>query len=104
MNKKGIYRYNRQNVCIAKVFHSLSNPFLKQELEEDVKVEKGSLVITLTPKTAPRKIKIQNLHPPDSRPELPEKTLRHAANTPQKHKETPLLKREGSIKTQILHK
>jgi hypothetical protein len=50
MNKKGIYHYNRQNVCIVKVFHNLSSPFLKQELEEDVKVEKGSLVITLTPR------------------------------------------------------
>jgi hypothetical protein len=47
---------------IPKEHHETVKPFLKQDLDLSVKLEKGSLIITLTPV----------------------KTFRHAANTPEK--------------------
>jgi hypothetical protein len=47
---------------IPKEHHETVKPFLKQDLDLSVKLEKGSLVVTLTPA----------------------KTFRHAANTPEK--------------------
>jgi hypothetical protein len=51
MKNKRVYNYERRNVSIIKEFHSVSDPFLKQELLEKVIVQNGSLVIVLTPKT-----------------------------------------------------
>jgi hypothetical protein len=50
MRGKRVYRYDRRNVAIIKKFHSISDPFLKQELTETVTVQKGSLVIVLSPR------------------------------------------------------
>jgi hypothetical protein len=47
---------------IPKEHHETVKPFLKQDLDLSVKLENGSLVVTLTPA----------------------KTFRHAANTPDK--------------------
>jgi hypothetical protein len=49
---KGKYNYERRNVSVIKRYHPVSNPFLKQELDEKVMVHTGSLVIVLTPKKA----------------------------------------------------
>jgi len=53
LKSKRIYRYTRQSVSIVKRFHSVSAPFLKRDLEQNVKVQDGSLIIVLTPKTVP---------------------------------------------------
>jgi len=53
LKSKLIYRYTRQSVSIVKRFHSVSAPFLKRDLEQNVKVQDGSLIIVLTPKTVP---------------------------------------------------
>ena len=52
-NSKSISHKVRQNVCITKKNHSLTKPFLKQDLDEAVTVENGSLIIKLTPKIRP---------------------------------------------------
>lgn len=57
---KRLYHYKRQSLCIVKRFHSISAPFLQQDIEEDVTVQNGSLIITLTPKNRPaERIKAQ---------------------------------------------
>src|SRR3990170_2671825 len=53
LNSKNIYLYDRRTVCIIKEHHLLSEPFLKQKLNETVRVENGSLIIVLTPKQQP---------------------------------------------------
>jgi hypothetical protein len=50
LNSKRLYHYSRQSVSIVKKFHSVSAPFLKQDLKQNVTVQNGSLVIVLTPK------------------------------------------------------
>jgi hypothetical protein len=50
LNSKRIYNYGREHVTIIKKYHSATVPFLKQDLEEKVWVESGSLIIKLTPK------------------------------------------------------
>jgi hypothetical protein len=52
---KRIYNYERRNVSIIKRYHPVSDPFLKQELDEKVTVQEGALVIVLTPKKLQKK-------------------------------------------------
>jgi hypothetical protein len=51
LNSKHIYNYEREQVTIIKKYHSTSKPFRGQDLEEEVWVQNGSLIIKLTPKT-----------------------------------------------------
>jgi hypothetical protein len=53
LNSKRIYRYEREQVAILKKYHLTSEPFLEQDLEQNVTVQNGSLVIKLTPKKRP---------------------------------------------------
>lgn len=62
LKSKRVYEYERISLHIPKKFHEAIKPYLDGDLDPKVTVEKGSLVVTLTPL----------------------KTLRHAANTPQK--------------------
>jgi hypothetical protein len=54
LNNKNIYKYEREQVTIIKKYHSTSKPFRGQDLEEEVWVQNGSLIIKLTPKEPPR--------------------------------------------------
>lgn len=62
LKSKRVYEYERISLHIPKKLHGAIKPYLNQDLDLEVKTEKGSLVVTLTPS----------------------KTLRHAANTLQK--------------------
>ena len=50
MKGKNIYQYDRRNVALLKKFHSATDAFLNQDLDEQVSVQNGALVIILTPK------------------------------------------------------
>jgi hypothetical protein len=50
MRGKRVYRYERRNVAILKKFHSVSEGFLKEDLDERVTVQNGSLIIVLSPR------------------------------------------------------
>ena len=50
LNNKRIYHYEREHVTIIKKYHLTSKPFREQDLDEQVWVENGSLMIKLTPK------------------------------------------------------
>jgi hypothetical protein len=54
LNNKRVYNYGREHVTIIKKYQSATAPFLKQDLEEKVWVQNGSLMIKLTPKETPR--------------------------------------------------
>jgi len=60
LKSKRVYEYERISLHIPKKFHKAIKPYLEQDLDLKVTVEKDSLVVTLTPL----------------------KTLRHAANDP----------------------
>jgi hypothetical protein len=62
LNTKRTYEYKRLSLDIPRKFHETIKPFLEKELEIEVKLENDIAVITLTP----------------------EKTFRHAENTPDK--------------------
>jgi hypothetical protein len=62
LNSKRVYEYERISLHIPKKFHEATKPYLEQDLDLRVTIEKDSLVVTLTPL----------------------KTLRHAANDPAK--------------------
>ena len=49
LHNKRVYNYEREHVTIIKKYHSATAPFLKQDLEEKVWVQNGSLMIKLTP-------------------------------------------------------
>ena len=46
---KNLYEYERLTLDIPREFHSKVKPFLKQDLEMDVRMKGSYLVITLTP-------------------------------------------------------
>jgi hypothetical protein len=50
MKGKCVYRYDRINVAILKKFHSVIRAFLKEDLDEHVIVQNGSIVIILSPR------------------------------------------------------
>jgi len=62
LNSKRMYEYERVSLPIPKNFHDMIRSFSKEDLDLEAKVEKGSLILKLTPV----------------------KTLRHAANDPTK--------------------
>ena len=62
LNSKRVYEYERISLHVPKKFHEAIKPYLEKDLDLKVTIEKGSLVVTLTPL----------------------KTLRHAANDPAK--------------------
>jgi antitoxin component of MazEF toxin-antitoxin module len=62
LKTKRTYEYERLSLDIPRKFHEAIKPFLEQDLEVEVKLENDVVVITLTP----------------------EKTFRHAENTPEK--------------------
>lgn len=62
LRAKRIYEYGRMSLDIPKKFHELLKPFLAKDLNIDVKLENNIAVISLSP----------------------EKTFRHAENTPDK--------------------
>jgi hypothetical protein len=62
LNSKRVYEYERISLHVPKKFHEAIKPFLEEDLDLKVTVEKDSLVVTLTPL----------------------KALRHAASGPEK--------------------
>ena len=62
LNSKRVYEYERISLHIPKKFHEEIEPYLEEDLDLKVTVEKDSLIIALTPA----------------------KTLRHAAGDPAK--------------------
>lgn len=50
LNKKRVYNYTRQSVCILKKFHAVTDQFLEQDLTQNITVQANSQVITLSPK------------------------------------------------------
>jgi len=62
LNSKRVYEYERISLHIPKKFHEAVKPYLEEDLDLKVTIEKDSLVVTLKPT----------------------KTLRHAANDPAK--------------------
>ena len=62
LKSKRVYEYERISLHVPKKSHEAIKPYLEQDLDLKVTVEKDSLAFTLTPL----------------------KTLRHAANTPEK--------------------
>ena len=60
LNSKRVYEYERISLHIPKEFHETIKPYLEEDLDLKVTIEKDSLVVALTPL----------------------KTLRHAANDP----------------------
>jgi len=65
LRAKRTYEYERMSLDIPRKFHEALKPLIQQDFIVDVKPEKDSVVITLTPA----------------------KTFRHAANTCQKQQE-----------------
>lgn len=49
LKSKRVYTYERMSLHIPKEHHETVKPFLRQDLDLSVKLEKGSLVVTLTP-------------------------------------------------------
>ena len=62
LNSKRMYEYERISLSIPKMFHETIQLYLEQDLDLEVTIENGSLILTLSPV----------------------KTLRHAANAPAK--------------------
>ena len=62
LKTKRTYKYERLSLDIPRKFHETIGPLLKQDFDVEVKLEKDSVILTLTP----------------------EKTFRHAENTPDK--------------------
>jgi hypothetical protein len=62
LKSKRVYEYERISLHIPRKLHEAIKPYLEEDLDLKATVEKGSLLITLTPA----------------------KTLRHAANDPAK--------------------
>ena len=62
LKTKRTYEYERLSLDIPKKYHKTIAPLLKQDFDIEVKLDKGSVILTLTP----------------------EKTFRHAENTPDK--------------------
>jgi hypothetical protein len=62
LNSKRVYEYERISLHIPRKLHEAIKPYLKEDLDLRVATEKGFLILILTPT----------------------KTLRHAANTPEK--------------------
>ncbi|MCJ7469568.1 hypothetical protein MUO74_03585 [Candidatus Bathyarchaeota archaeon] len=62
LKSKRVYEYERISLHIPRKLHEAIKPYLEEDLDLKVTVEKGSLLITLTPA----------------------KTFRHAANNPAK--------------------
>ena len=49
LNSKRVYEYERISLHVPKKFHETVKPYLEQDLDIEVTIEKGSLVVTLTP-------------------------------------------------------
>ena len=62
LKTKRTYEYERLSLDIPKKYHKTIEPLLKQDFDVEVKLENDSVILTLTP----------------------EKTFRHAENTPDK--------------------
>jgi len=62
LKTKHTYEYERLSLDIPKKYHKTMAPLLKQDFEIEVKLENDSVILTLAP----------------------EKTFRHAENTPDK--------------------
>ena len=62
LKTKRTYEYERLSLDIPKKYHQTIAPLLKQDFDVEVKLENDSVILTLTP----------------------EKTFRHAENTPDK--------------------
>jgi hypothetical protein len=62
LKTKRTYEYERLSLDIPKKYHKVIEPLLKQDFDIEVKLENESVILTLTP----------------------QKTFRHAENTPDK--------------------
>jgi len=62
LKTKHTYEYERLSLDIPRKFHKAIEPLLKQDFDIEVRLENDSVILTLTP----------------------EKTFRHAENTPDK--------------------
>jgi hypothetical protein len=62
LKTKRTYEYQRLSLDIPKKYHKTIAPLLNQDFDVNVRLEEGSVILTLTP----------------------EKTFRHAENTPDK--------------------
>ena len=62
LNSKRVYEYEQISLHIPKKFHEAIKPYLNEDLDLGITVEKDALIISL----------------------IPSKTLRHAANHPAK--------------------
>jgi hypothetical protein len=74
LKTKRTYDYERLSLDIPKKFHKTIRPLLNRDFDVEVKLESDSVILTLTP----------------------EKTFRHAENTPDKHGQKPLMHAKAS--------
>lgn len=49
LKTKHIYKYERLSLDIPKKYHKTIEPLLKQDFDVEVKLEKDSVILTLTP-------------------------------------------------------
>lgn len=49
LNSKRVYEYERISLHIPKEFHEAIKPYLEEDLDLKVTIERGSLTIVLTP-------------------------------------------------------
>jgi hypothetical protein len=52
LNSKRVYEYERVSLNIPRKYHELLKPFLNQDFDVSIAVEKGYIAITLTPRKA----------------------------------------------------